>query len=104
MRNCTELKLLIIPDVTADAATGTRILTLKGRDAWAVDNLIEAGERGCTPIDNPAPRWSGYVHKARKAGLNIETVTEAHGGDFRGTHARYVLRSRVEVVERKVAA
>ena len=24
--------------------------------------LIAAGERGCTSIDHPGPRWSDYVH------------------------------------------
>jgi len=35
--------------------------------------LQAAGERGCTPIDHPGPRWSGYVHDLRKLGLVIET-------------------------------
>src|ERR1700687_3438433 len=29
------------------------------------------GVRHCTPIDHPGPRWSGYVHKLRKAGIVI---------------------------------
>jgi hypothetical protein len=28
-------------------------------------------------------------------GLDIETITEMHGGDYAGKHARYVLRSCV---------
>lgn len=67
----------------------------KGRDAWALDRLREAGPRGCTPIDQPAPRWSAYVFNLRVLGVPIETVTEAHGGEFSGTHARYVLRAIV---------
>lgn len=67
----------------------------KGRDAWALDRLCEAGPRGCTPITEPAPRWSAYVYNLRGLGVPIETVTEAHGGDFAGTHGRYVLRARV---------
>lgn len=66
-----------------------------GRDAWALSQLLEAGERGCTPIENPAPRWSGYVHKLRKMGVYIETINEPHSGAFPGTHARYVLRSLI---------
>ncbi len=67
----------------------------KGREAWALDRLAKAGPKGCTPIEQPAPRWSAYVHQLRGMGVPIETVTEAHGGDFAGTHGRYVLRARV---------
>ncbi len=73
--------------------------TVKGRMAWALHELVHAGERGCTPIDRPAPRWSDYVHKLRKAGLAIETLDEAHGGAYSGSHGRYVLRSPVQVIE-----
>ena len=67
----------------------------KGRDAWALDRLREAGPRGCTPINQPAPRWSAYVFNLRGLGVPIETVTEPHGGAFAGHHGRYVLRARV---------
>lgn len=70
----------------------------KGREAWALYELILAGVRGCTPINNPAPRWSHYVFLLRRAGLNIETIDEAHGGPFAGTHARYVLRTPLRVL------
>lgn len=70
-------------------------ITVSGRDRWALEQLIEAGTKGCTPINNPAPRWSGYVHNLRKYGVPIETVTEAHEGPFSGTHARYLLRAYV---------
>ena len=75
--------------------TGDITLTLVGRDAWAAKELVLAGEKGCTPIDNPAPRWSGYILKLRKAGLLVETINEAHTGQFAGSHARYVLRSNI---------
>ena len=74
-------------------------VTFIGRDAWALDNLIRAGERGCTPITTPGPRWSHYVFKLRRAGVNIETIDEDHGGPFAGSHARYVLRSHIRVVD-----
>jgi len=67
-----------------------------GREGWALRNLYEAGDAGCTPIDHPGPRWSAYVHDLRhEFGLEIETVTESHDGDFPGHHARYILRSKV---------
>ncbi|MEY8143243.1 hypothetical protein [Falsihalocynthiibacter sp. CO-5D18] len=70
-------------------------ITIQGRERWALSELIASGELGCTPIDNPAPRWSAYVHSLRKLGVDIETITEAHNGPFKGTHARYVLTSDV---------
>jgi hypothetical protein len=77
----------------------SEILTFTGRDAWALQRLIEVGENGVTPLDTPGPRWSGYVHKLRRAGLVIETIHESHGDPFPGTHARYVLRSNVTVLD-----
>jgi hypothetical protein len=75
---------------------------VKGREAWALENLVQAGNRGCTPIDHPGPRWSAYVHKLRhKRGLVIETVDEGHDGPFAGTHARYVIHSQVTVLQKE---
>lgn len=71
-------------------------LILAGRNLWAMKQLIRAGRKGCTPINNPAPRWSAYVYNLRKFGVAIETVTEKHAGAYPGTHARYVLLSKVE--------
>lgn len=80
--------------VTPSAGEPFRVL-VAGRDKWALDRLRAAGGRGCTPISEPAPRWSAYVFNLRALGLKIETITEPHGGDFPGHHARYVLRSTV---------
>ncbi len=89
--------------IELDTDGGPVALTLEGREAWALGKLIEAGEEGVTPIEQPAPRWSAYVHNLRKLGLTIETVHEAHGGPFPGHHARYVLRSRLNLLH-EVAA
>lgn len=89
--NVTKLVVRLSPE-------GQRI-TLKGRVAWAVHELLKAGATRCTPIDNPCPRWSDYVFKAKRAGLDIETVTENHCGSFSGRHARYQVRSHLEVLE-----
>lgn len=70
----------------------------EGREAWALRHLLDAGERGVSSLDHIGPRLSHYVMKLRRAGLVIETVTERHRGDFEGWHARYVLRSHVEVL------
>ncbi|WP_439625947.1 winged helix domain-containing protein [Shinella sp.] len=80
-------KFRILPD--------GRPMTIVGRDCWALENLIRAGNAGCTPIDQPGPRWSHYVFKLRRFGFVIETIDEAHAGAYPGHHARYVLRSDV---------
>ncbi|TDL86834.1 hypothetical protein E2L05_12805 [Meridianimarinicoccus aquatilis] len=67
-------------------------IVVTGRVRWALDRLRIAGAAGCTPITEPAPRWSGYVFSLRDMGVAIETITEPHGGEFAGHHARYVLR------------
>jgi hypothetical protein len=74
---------------------------VQGRTAWALLELVAAGESGCTPIDHPGPRWSAYVFNLkREQGLAIQTITEAHRGPFAGTHARYVLRTPVAIISR----
>ncbi|MER8882617.1 hypothetical protein [Mesorhizobium sp. M0816] len=71
---------------------------LEGRPAWAMQQLINAGQRGCTPITHPGPRWSDYTFKLRKLGFVIETEYESHGGPFAGAHGIYHLRTKVRVV------
>jgi hypothetical protein len=72
-----------------------QLLELTGREEWALSQLLAAGSAGCTPIDQPGPRWSDYVFKLRRRGIDIETVTETHEGPYAGHHARYVPRSGV---------
>jgi hypothetical protein len=74
-------------------------LTVAGRDAWLLKKLVDRGERGVTAFDEVGPRLSHYAFKLRRAGLTIDTIDERHGGAFAGTHGRYVLRSRVRIVE-----
>lgn len=81
--------------ITTETDTAITV-TVKGRDRWALEQLMYAGRTGCTPISQPAPRWSAYVFNLRGLGVPIETVTEAHDGPFAGSHARYVLRATVE--------
>lgn len=71
---------------------------LIGRNLWALRELIKAGKAGCTPINNPAPRWSAYVHNLRKLGINIETIRLPHGGSFPGSHGKYVLHTFVRLM------
>ena len=80
---------------------GRPAATIKGRYARCLHTLIRAGEKGVSPaIDDPMPRWSHYVFWLRsRFGVVIETVTEKHGGPYAGTHARYVLHSKVNVLK-----
>ena len=87
-----------LPDQTAFT------LTLRGRDRWALEALMRAGAKGCTPIDHPAPRWSAYVFNLRQMGVPIRTHHEAHSGPFPGWHGRYVLECRVEPLPNAVPA
>jgi hypothetical protein len=82
-----------------------QILELAGREEWALSHLLAAGDVGCTPISHPGPRWSDYIFKLRRRGLDIATLTEPHDGPFAGHHGRYILRSKVErLAELQVAA
>ena len=90
--------------VTSPTSTTTATIIVKGRDRWALESLIRAGSKGCTPIDHPGPRWSAYVFELRKLGVVIETLHEKHGGPFKGNHARYVLRSTVTAADGKEVA
>src|SRR2546423_8932370 len=83
---------------------GGETIVMRGRDAWALLELKVANDNGCTPIDHPGARWSGYVHKLRKAGIVIETIREAHGGPFSGQHGRYLLRSLVTILKERRAS
>lgn len=80
------------------AKDGNRV-TLHGRDAWALLQLIAAGPEGVTPIERIGPRWSAYVYKLRKAGIAVSSVRESHGGEFPGHHARYTLAVPVFIEE-----
>lgn len=96
MRKAISLEFRIEPDGP--------VQTVTGRDAWAMEQLNRAGSKGVTPIDNPGPRWSAYVHNLRQLGLVIETIHERHEGDFPGTHARYVLSTRITIMEPDIGA
>jgi hypothetical protein len=80
------------------------ILSTKGRESWCLAQLVVTGQKGVTPIERPAPRWSDYVFRLRKRGLPVQTIDEAHGGTYRGTHARYRLDVPLAIVATEFAA
>ncbi len=85
--------------------TGESEIELSGRTAWALDRLIEAGARGCSPLSEPAgPRWAAYVHRLRGLGIGIATHHVPHGGNFPGCHGKYVLQSEIEIIPEGVVA
>jgi hypothetical protein len=87
-----------VVELTA-AIDGRPAQTFFGRQAWALNELLAAGETGCTPITTPGPRWSDYVFKLRRDGVSVETVDEPNGGNFSGRHAKYIVRSSVRLIE-----
>ena len=72
--------------------------TYRGRCAWALRALIDAGPRGITSLTNPAPRLSHYVFKLRRGGIPVQTVDERHVGPYSGVHGRYLLDADVTVL------
>jgi hypothetical protein len=70
-------------------------LLVDGRVRWALGLLLDNGAAGLTSRDYPGARLSDYVFKLRGLGVNIETIEEAHHGEFPGRHGRYFLRSKV---------
>lgn len=87
------------PVVSVQVGIGNGVLTISGREGWALHALIKSGTEGVTPLTWNGPRWSDYVHKLRRRGLNVETIREDHAGAFSGQHARYVLKTPVQLIE-----
>jgi|GEM_PF-4221516 len=75
------------------------VLTVKGRKAWALNELIKAGKVGCTRLENPAPAWNAYLQDLRSMGFSITTKLERHGGPYKGNHGRYFLNDKTRVLE-----
>jgi hypothetical protein len=78
---------------------GARRIAVRGQNARALLCLLKAGERGITSRD--AFEWAhwfpSYVYDLRKAHrLQIDSIIEPHEG---GKHARYILRSRVTIIQ-----
>jgi hypothetical protein len=73
-----------------------------GRPAFLLGRLIDAPS-GITTGDLPAGlRVSDYVLKLRRAGVDIATQYERHGGPYEGRHARYRLAAPVQTLSREV--
>lgn len=85
-----------------ELAPGT-MKTATGRQAQTLYCLLCAGDKGITAaeVSSWALRLAVYVFKLRQDhGISIATVNEPNT-DGIGTHARYVLQTRVKIVEIK---
>ena len=80
--------------VTVD---GSPVRRFAGHHYWTLHELIQTAEGSWTSMEHPAPQWNHDVCWLPREGAGIQTVTEKHDGPCAGTHARSVLRSRVEV-------
>jgi len=75
------------------------LLVAKGRVAWCLKELLNAGDFGITGYEGRAPRVAAYIHTLRSFyHLEIETELEPHGGSYPGRHARYRLRSEIKLL------
>lgn len=83
--------------VTLNWGEQPRTFNFKGRVGWMMAQLADAGPRGVTAIERPAPRVSAYIHSLRKCGVPIETEIETHEGAYSGHHARYRLSCDAQV-------
>lgn len=76
-----------------------KLITVKGRPAQTLLELIKSGNKGITALEMSntwALRLSAYVFNLRHDyALDIETLREEHGG---GWHARYVLHTGVDIL------
>jgi len=74
-------------------------LSVKGRVRWALEALIQGP---LSPLGNPAPRISSYVHSLGSMGVTIDTEYEFHGGEFAGTHGKCKLVSTVSIIKKEI--
>jgi hypothetical protein len=71
-----------------------------GPFAWTLNELIQAGNKGCAPIERPAPRLGHYVFRLRRNRVSIGTIAELPSGAHSGYHSRYRLASDVQVLKK----
>ena len=87
------MKYALLPADSVDSAPQPLALTKRAK--FFLEEMLAAGSQGITTIDYPGVRVGDAVHKLRKAGVQVETHYEQHGGEFAGHHGRYILHSKV---------
>ena len=93
--------------VVEDLGGPVRQIVVGGRVAQTLEELVRHGDRGITAstLGGAAVRISNYILALRRDHeLEIETISEKHGGPFAGTHGRFRLRSNVTLPSSVVAA
>ena len=77
----------------------TRVVTIKGRVRWAVEELRKAGAEGRTGREALGPRWAAYIHTAKHVhGIPIRSEWEKHEGEHPGKHKRWFLACDIRPV------
>lgn len=94
-------KLIVTARIIPDGAP----FQVKGREAETLLALVAAGPRGITSLEafraGWAARLAAYVFDLRNDfGIPIESSREEHDG---GSHARYTLACRVEILRGRPA-
>jgi hypothetical protein len=79
-------------------------LKLTARAEWFLEKLIAAGAEGVTTASYPGVRISDCLFKLRRAEVDVATEYERHGGEFQGSHGRFILRSKVVRVDGRTPA
>lgn len=80
--------------VTVD---GSPVRRFASHHSSTLHKSTQTTEDGCTSSEHPAPRWNHDVCWRPWERVSSQTVAEKHNGRYAGTHALYVLRSRVDV-------
>lgn len=73
-----------------NSASEFSLAELSGRDAWAPNELVDAGAAGFAPVTHPGPCWSGCVHRLRhQRGLapSRQSTNRTRGRSGALTHA-----------------
>ena len=77
-----------------------KIYEVLGQEARTLNALIAAGSGGITSLEMSswALRLAHYAMKLRRLGLDIETVREDHHHPVKGWHARYILKTSIQIL------
>jgi hypothetical protein len=90
-------------DTIRGYADGNQKFEVVGYVALVLVQLMQAGNRGCSPEELGWARLTGPVSHLRKAGLVIETIYANSPMHGRGLRLRYTLRSQITLTDVELA-